>query len=147
MSITLFIKNPVGMVLYDVDGNRWSTVTCREPSYVCMDCGQLLATAYFTQRDGSRRYLCPKHVELIPQDSTLFTQTSGYSVQFPQPAADDDCPTCRGSADVNCPHCPPYDEALYIADWRGRVERGELDGYDEAAGLTGYERLMEAPHE
>lgn len=76
-----------------------------------------------------------------PPDTTV----SGYSVQFPQPDGPP-CPVCNDTGE-NCPHCPPHDEALYIADWSGRVERGELDGYDEAAGLTGYERLMEAPHE
>ena len=64
-TIVLYLDTPIGMRCHDGDGNVWSTISSRNTTpFECMECGESIARAYFTQRDGTRRYLCTDHVTL-----------------------------------------------------------------------------------
>lgn len=71
-TITLYLRNGIGIYCDDGDGNAWSTVQSKRPAaYECMECGERISRAYYTQRDGVVRYLCPEHVTLVPVDGSV----------------------------------------------------------------------------
>lgn len=105
--------------------------------------GAFLATYYDITTHGSTDIPASWQYDY----NAISTATSGY---FLQPLPDTPDGPCCGAVAVGreC-ECvePPEDEALYIRMFHDGAFDDGLVGFAERDFMTGYERLMEAPHE